>query len=186
MSVRVVSAAFRVVTPLFLGGAEPTKYCELRPASIKGALVFWWRALRPDLPLAELRGEEEALFGSSEGGQSKWLLDARSEVLGLVRKLELDDGRGYLAGQGLAGLRKDTQQQPQRRFAGASATKPFESTRPYFRPGGKIFVRAFRREVRPEGPRKRRRFGTLSSPSGPSAAWAPAHAEVSVLSISRR
>lgn len=164
MSVRVVSAAFRVVTPLFLGGAEPTKHCELRPASIKGALVFWWRVLRPDLPLAKLRGEEEALFGSSEGGQSRWLLDARSEALGLGRKLELDDGRGYLAGQGLAGLRKDTQQaRPQRRFAGASAAqpKPFESTRPYFRPGGRIFVRAFRRERSPGAPRKRRRFETL-------------------------
>ena len=119
MSLRVVSATFRVVTPLFLGGAEPAKDCELRPASIKGAMVFWWRALRPDLPLSKLRSEEEALFGSSERGQSRWLLNARSDALVSGRRLELDEGRGYLAGQGLSRLR------------------------PYLRPGGRILLRAW-------------------------------------------
>jgi len=151
MSSRVVQATLRIVTPLFLGGAEPTKTCELRAASVKGALLFWWRALRPGVPLADLRRMEEELFGSSRTGQAKWLFDARGEALLPGRgKLELDQGRGYLAGQGLARLTKDPQNQlgrPQRRFSGAAPQpKPLESTRPYLRPGGRILLRAFRRD----------------------------------------
>ena len=39
-----------IVTPLFLGGADPNK-AELRAPSIKGALRFWWRALNPHFSL---------------------------------------------------------------------------------------------------------------------------------------
>ena len=149
MSVRVVTATFRVVTPLFLGGAEPSKRCELRTASIKGALLFWWRALQPKLKLAELRRLEGSMWGSSDDGQSKWLLDARPEALLPGQDKGLDPGRAYLAGQGLARLsRAETGQmgRPHRPFAdGAHGPKPFESTRPYLRPGGRIHLRAFRR-----------------------------------------
>jgi CRISPR-associated protein Cmr1 len=70
-------AHFRVVTPMFLGGAIPTADAELRPASIKGALRFWWRALawsHETTSVADLRKKEAALFGSSETGQAKFLL----------------------------------------------------------------------------------------------------------------
>ncbi len=155
MSARVVTATFRVVTPLFLGGAEPSKDCELRTASIKGALVFWWRALQGvGLDRRALTRAERTLFGSSEGGQSRWLLDARGEALTRGQgKLDLDAGRGYLAGQGLAQPSKNPLQphhgRPQRPFAGgggaAHQPKPFESRRPYLRSGGRIVLRAFRR-----------------------------------------
>ncbi|MDR1284279.1 MAG: type III-B CRISPR module RAMP protein Cmr1 [Opitutaceae bacterium] len=72
-----LTAHFRVVTPMFLGGADPTSEAELRPASIKGALRFWWRALmwnRGINTVAALREREAALFGSSEKGQAKFLL----------------------------------------------------------------------------------------------------------------
>jgi CRISPR-associated protein Cmr1 len=57
-----------IVTPLFLGGADPQK-AELRAPSIKGALRFWWRALYPQFSLAELREMESKNFG--DAGDSK-------------------------------------------------------------------------------------------------------------------
>ncbi len=85
-----IIAHYRAVTPLFLGGAENTAEAELRPASIKGALRFWWRALQWGTvdTVAALKEKESNLFGSSEvreekgpagktlykGGQARFLL----------------------------------------------------------------------------------------------------------------
>ena len=62
----------QIITPMFMGGADPLK-AELRASAIKGALRFWWRALKGSLPLTELQEEEGALFGSTEArhGRSK-------------------------------------------------------------------------------------------------------------------
>lgn len=38
----------KTITPLFLGGAEPDKWAELRAPSIKGAMRFWYRAIDAD------------------------------------------------------------------------------------------------------------------------------------------
>ncbi|MFQ3620256.1 MAG: type III-B CRISPR module RAMP protein Cmr1 [Spirochaetales bacterium] len=67
-----------VVTPLFLGGADPT-HAEIRPASLKGILRFWWRAIygpqicepyikngKYEKGLQELKKQEEAIFGSQD------------------------------------------------------------------------------------------------------------------------
>jgi len=69
-------ATFRIVTPMFLGGANPSEQAELRVPSIKGALRFWWRALMwgKVTDIADLRRKEAELFGSSDVGQSKVLL----------------------------------------------------------------------------------------------------------------
>ena len=41
-----IEAEFEIVTPMFIGGAEPqSTNPTIRPPSIKGALRFWWRAL---------------------------------------------------------------------------------------------------------------------------------------------
>ena len=72
-----IDARYRVVTPLFCAGAEPDRpesRPELRLPSFKGVLRFWWRALawsrfRGDIG-AILR-EEDELFGSAKGGQSR-------------------------------------------------------------------------------------------------------------------
>jgi CRISPR-associated protein Cmr1 len=74
-----LTATYRVVTPMFLGGAEPTMEAELRVPSFKGALRFWWRALawaRGIRDVAELHMREAELFGHSKTdvGQSKVLL----------------------------------------------------------------------------------------------------------------
>lgn len=61
---------FRVLTPLFLGGADQQR-AELRPPAFKGLLRFWFRALDP-----AFRDYEPALFGGSVdgSGQSPFLL----------------------------------------------------------------------------------------------------------------
>ena len=53
------------VTPMFMYGAD-NKTPELRPASIKGVMRFWWRAINGDLPLDKLKKQEDEIFGSTE------------------------------------------------------------------------------------------------------------------------
>jgi len=76
MSFTSLTATYRVVTPMFLGGAEPTMEAELRVPSFKGALRFWWRAIMWSevQDVVKLREWEAGLFGSSEKGQSKLLM----------------------------------------------------------------------------------------------------------------
>ncbi len=65
---RRITATFEVVTPLFLGGADPSGSVELRATSIKGALRFWWRALawsRHNGDLGAIRTEEQEVFGAA-------------------------------------------------------------------------------------------------------------------------
>ncbi len=62
----------QTITPLFLGGADPRGEPELRAASFRGVLRFWWRALVAgvvgDGNLAALREAETAVFGETERG----------------------------------------------------------------------------------------------------------------------
>lgn len=67
-----VTLTLETVTPLFLGGAEPRRdEPELRPASFKGELRFWWRALwggtHPRTSPDELFKNESTVFGNTEG-----------------------------------------------------------------------------------------------------------------------
>lgn len=67
-----IDAVYRVVTPMFCGGADPER-AELRMPSFKGTLRYWWRALawqRYDRDLDEIRRRENLLFGSAGGGRS--------------------------------------------------------------------------------------------------------------------
>lgn len=72
-----IDATYKVVTPMFCGGADPKNNAELRLASFKGALRFWWRALawpRLEGRLEEIQRQEDELFGSAKGGQSRVLM----------------------------------------------------------------------------------------------------------------
>jgi len=67
-----IEADFRVVTPLFAGGARPADSVEIRAPAVKGMLRFWWRAMAWARPcyggdLARIREEEAGRFGSTEG-----------------------------------------------------------------------------------------------------------------------
>lgn len=65
--VKTIEATFKVVTPMFMAGADQSQ-AELRLPSIKGALRFWWRALAWERlrDIKEIRKEENYLFGSAD------------------------------------------------------------------------------------------------------------------------
>ena len=72
MSTRI-EVRYRVLTPLFCAGACHSRP-ELRLPSFKGALRFWWRTLawsRYRANLKVIRQQEDNLFGSASGGQSR-------------------------------------------------------------------------------------------------------------------
>lgn len=115
---------FQIVTPMFLGGADQ-KAEGIRPASIKGALRFWWRALnwarcwqasgQNDVQALRLLHSEEArLFGlaagwdeatkKTSGGQGVFLMQVAAVQ---TQKIEqpfspMTHGQLYLLGMGLA------------------------------------------------------------------------------------
>ncbi len=80
-----------VITPMFLSGADP-KTVELRPASIKGALRFWWRALYGSDNTEDMRKKEGDLFGNTEK-KSKVRIFIKDEKLNI--KTELNGGKIY-------------------------------------------------------------------------------------------
>ncbi len=73
----MIEATYRVVTPMFIGGATPGfDDCQVRTTSIKGALMFWYRALMLSKysSFDKVRKAEAALFGSPRTGQAKFRL----------------------------------------------------------------------------------------------------------------
>ncbi len=126
-----IEARFKIVTPLFMSGADQAK-AELRVPSIKGALRFWWRALNYDENIAELKRKEGEIFGSSEQdvGQSKViirLLDKNIESVPIQSKWNVNDWKSYV-GYGLSeNHEKDREKAP--------------TYREYLKPGGSFNIR---------------------------------------------
>jgi CRISPR-associated protein Cmr1 len=67
---RTITFECEVITPMFLAGADGVTP-ELRPASIKGALRFWWRAMNGHLSLEQLKKSEGEIFGGTEDGMGR-------------------------------------------------------------------------------------------------------------------
>lgn len=63
------------ITPMFMYGADGLTP-ELRPASIKGVMRFWWRAINGNNNIEQLRDAESEIFGST---------DKKSKVIVRVR-----------------------------------------------------------------------------------------------------
>jgi CRISPR-associated protein Cmr1 len=55
---------------MFMAGADG-KTPELRPSEFKGMMRFWWRAIRADDNIEELRKDEARIFGGSGEDQGK-------------------------------------------------------------------------------------------------------------------
>lgn len=53
------------ITPMFMYGADG-KAPELRPASIKGIIRFWWRAINGDSDIESLKDAESKIFGNTD------------------------------------------------------------------------------------------------------------------------
>ncbi len=58
----------KIITPMFLAGADG-KTPELRAASVKGALRFWWRAMQREADPKALKAKEDAIFGGVGSGK---------------------------------------------------------------------------------------------------------------------
>jgi CRISPR-associated protein Cmr1 len=102
-----IKATFRIVTPMFMSGANQQS-AEIRAPSVKGALRFWWRALNwsrvfeqenkdNDLAIKRLSREESLLFGAATSatgiGQSAILLRVKDQPT------RFDTGKELLIGK---------------------------------------------------------------------------------------
>jgi CRISPR-associated protein Cmr1 len=104
MATERIEVNYRVVTPLFCGGAK-SSIAELRLPSFKGVLRWWWRALawsRYQGDLSRVQADEDALFGSARRGQGKVVMrllpsDSQPPVVKVGEVLTLD---GRVIGEG--------------------------------------------------------------------------------------
>jgi len=115
---KTIEATYRIVTPMFIGGADQSPSDGIRPPSFKGALRFWWRALNwggfyqaccdEAAALNAMHKKESELFGRAvkdkNGGQGKFLLSIKQPQYfqqdNLWPSIKPLNGSGYL-GMGL-------------------------------------------------------------------------------------
>jgi len=86
--IKTIQFEIETITPMFLSGADQGK-AELRAASIKGLMRFWWRALQAEGELEKLRDRENRIFGSADekmGGGSSFSIRIRHDNLQPVSK----------------------------------------------------------------------------------------------------
>lgn len=60
----------KTITPLFMAGADG-KTPELRPSEFKGMMRWWWRAIRAEDNIDNLRKEEAKIFGGAGENEGK-------------------------------------------------------------------------------------------------------------------
>jgi CRISPR-associated protein Cmr1 len=99
-----LTVTFKVVTPLFLGGADPQQ-AEVRLSSIKGCLRYWYRAINAaynepvDRENKNGVTQEEWLFGGSEKGVGRFLMRDVTE------KVRIEEYQGDSRRRGYRGYR---------------------------------------------------------------------------------
>ncbi len=114
-----LSATYEIVTPMFIGDARQEAQ-TVQPASVKGALRFWWRALNWGRVLDKTKGDEKAalkllhseegdLFGKAAeqvgkeqiGGQGGFLLRViKTKSLQKKSEYDLNQDTTYKLGKG--------------------------------------------------------------------------------------
>lgn len=74
----------KAITPMFMTGADG-KSVELRPSEFKGMMRFWWRAIKAEDNLTQLKKEEADIFGGTgeREGKSKVSLRVILEKLNI-------------------------------------------------------------------------------------------------------
>ncbi|MCB4205238.1 type III-B CRISPR module RAMP protein Cmr1 [Deferribacterales bacterium Es71-Z0220] len=87
-NIEKVTYNIEVVTPMFIGGADP-KSAELRVPPIKGMLRYWWRAINYSKVInndfSTLFKDESKLFGDSDKfGRSKTIIEIISDKYGII------------------------------------------------------------------------------------------------------
>jgi CRISPR-associated protein Cmr1 len=99
MGMTRLEAYFRIVTPLFMGGANPQS-AELRVPSIKGVLRFWWRALALGRlgSVESVRAEEARVFGSTKS-QSSFKIRLSPPKITTKNRLKRDSVLNYISGE---------------------------------------------------------------------------------------
>ena len=132
MKPNIITANYKIVTPMFIGDANQ-QATNISPASVKGALRFWWRALNwgqfqqneetDSKALQQLHQQEGWIFGSSAEhgtGQAKFNLRVHCKKLPLAKAdwPKSGSGSGYL-GMGLW-------------ESGKAANGTFKAAREYF------------------------------------------------------
>lgn len=88
MSAVKIAFGCRVLTPLFLGGADGTErdaIPELRAPSLKGAMRFWWRAVQAEENRERLKKTEAGIFGGTGKGEGKSTFGIRMSCTGSLR-----------------------------------------------------------------------------------------------------
>lgn len=86
---KTVTFICKSITPMFMYGANQNEP-ELRPASIKGVMRFWWRAINGDLSLDELKEKEGEIFGSTVR-RSKVNIRVRQKKFDMKKVSEIKD-----------------------------------------------------------------------------------------------
>jgi CRISPR-associated protein Cmr1 len=86
------------ITPAFIGGAN--HQAELRPASFVGLLRWWWRALKGECNIENLREEEVKIFGGIAKNLRKEEIKMASPVY-LRLEGDVSKGKGLIKKYGL-------------------------------------------------------------------------------------
>jgi len=71
----ILKLTCKVITPMFMTGADG-KTPELRPSEFKGMMRFWWRAIKAESNIEDLKKKEAKIFGGTgeKEGKSKVIL----------------------------------------------------------------------------------------------------------------
>lgn len=88
-----VTLKCRVVTPMFMAGADG-QTPELRPSEFKGMMRFWWRAIKAEDNIEQLKREETEIFGGTGETGCKSKINLRlSHNYSLIQKYKGTDIR---------------------------------------------------------------------------------------------
>ena len=137
------SYAFEIITPCFAGGAKPDEEAEIRAASIRGQLRWWFRVLGGFRSLASckktLREQEDFIFGATagdDGHAGKLMVRVNNVVTSnkVVNDESMQAHTGSPLGYLLFSLRPDKKGKPDERKRDRAVidAKPNQSQPPSF------------------------------------------------------